>query len=643
MKKLYSCFIFTLLFAPTIFWGQNVITKWGKVSDDEWKLTQCNFDTSASAIILFDVAYIHFNGGSAQIDRHRRIKILRTDGIEYANLVLPYVYQNGRENITDIKAQTINPGENGKPQEIPVENKQEFQSKVDEYWAQVNLAFPAVRPGSIIEYRYSFHTQNIYFLKPWFFQNELPTVYSEVSVEVPSYLSYNILKFGKMLKQLPSQTDQNKWSLNRIPGYKSEKFVFHPEDYAEQIQFQLLSYNRTNTSNLSGGYETVNVLESWDKLGEDVLTECNAYLNRDKGLQNILENIVQPSDNTKDKARKIIQYVHEQFAWNNYWSIRPSQSFNSFESSRKGSTAEINLLLIGLLREAGLEADPVMVSTRFHGKVVKSFPLLSQFNNLICRVVLDGETYFLDAALDQGMQPALLLAKENLNFHGFLLRKGQFDWIEIETKNITRRNTIVTIDLAKMTGELRFKNEGYAAGDLRRAWHQANNNAEAFATKAPEIGEEQLKLDEPIPKALEEREEPFEVSYQFPLELADEGFVYFSPLTWSNFAEIPFKAKERSFPIEFDYPYSDNMLITIHLPEGYYVESKPDNKSIALRYADDEGRFIFNISEVNGKLIISSKVDIKQPILAAEGYPFVKAFFEQIHAKLSEVILIKKR
>lgn len=641
MKTLSTLFLFTLLCFPEFVFTQDVNIKWGKVTKDELELTQCSFDTAASAVILLDVGRIYFNSGVATIEYHRRIKILKPDGIEYANVVLPYVHQNGRENIRDVKAHTVNATADGKPELISVENNQRFEEKLDEYWARVNFAFPAVRPGSIIEYKYTFHTDYIFFLKPWFFQHELPTLHSELSVEVPSYLSYNIVKFGARLKQLPANRLENKWILNNLPGYKSEKYVFHPEDYAEQIHFQLLSYEKAKNS-ISGGYETVNVLESWDKLGESVLEDCKFYLNRRKSLEDLLVGMIDPADNQKDKVRKIFRYVQQHYTWNNYWSVRPSQAFNRIESEKTGNSAEINLLLTGLLRQAGLTADPMLVSTRQHGKVVRSFPLLSQFNHLICRVIADGEPILLDAALNDGLQPYFLLPKEDLNWNGFLLRKDSFEWANVEPWDGSKHITVLNLDLENKTGELKLRYEGYAAGDQRRVFVRQNNHYQSF-TSPPEIGAQLVKLENPESAGQKQYEEPLELTYRFPLDLTDESFFYFSPLSWSNFAEVPFKSPDRFFPIEFDYPFFDNLMITIKLPESYHLDSKPDNKSIALRFEQDEGRFIYSINEINGQVIITSRTNLKQTIFVPEAYPFVKSFFEQINAKLSEVIVIKKR
>ena len=43
----------------------------------------------------------------------------------------------------------------------------------------------------------------------------------------------------------------------------------------------------------------------------------------------------------------------------------------------------LQILLVSMLRDVGLEAHPVLISTRSHGQVVQVYPLLSQFNDVL--------------------------------------------------------------------------------------------------------------------------------------------------------------------------------------------------------------------------------------------------------------------
>lgn len=635
-------FLFSLFFLSQTIVAQTVDTRWGKISDEEWTLESCPYDTAAQAIILLDKARIYFIGGQAVIERHRRIKILDQKALTYADIKIPYVRYDDREDIEAVRAQTFNRSNNGKPVEMELSGNQIFIDKIDDYWGSVNIAFPAVQKGSIIEYKYNFYTKSIYFLEPWFFQNELPTAHSELSFEVPPYLNYTILKIGERIKQLADSKTENRWILKNLPGFKNEQYVFHPEDYADQLRFQLLNYQTLNTKSTAGGVETVEVLKDWNALGKEILEDCNGFLNRDKIIQNIISNLVTAEDAPKEKLRKIFNHVQDNYSWNEFWSIYPRRSFNEFESSHKGSTSEMNLFLTALLREAEWEADPVLVSTRSHGKVIQSFPLLSQFNNLICRAIADTDTFFLDATARQHKYPYFLLSKENLNFYGFLIKKDHYSWINITPWKDSRSNASLKIDLANLTGEWKLRLEGYPAMEERSRWRHQKDKYVTF-TKVPELSEVPLLLGVPSIEAATELENPFLISYQFPVEKPEANVYYISLSDWTRFSEVPFKMPTRIFPVEMDYPFTDNLVATITIPPNYVIESLPKDLTLQLKTNQEAGRFTFSTKTLENKIIITSRFILKDVIFVSDFYQPLKSFYEQIHSKFNEVIVLKKQ
>ena len=67
--------------------------------------------------------------------------------------------------------------------------------------------------------------------------------------------------------------------------------------------------------------------------------------------------------------------------------------------SWSGNSATVNFALISLLRYMGLEAWPLLISTRSNGPIFKDFPLVYQFNHAICHVKVNGKEYILDATV----------------------------------------------------------------------------------------------------------------------------------------------------------------------------------------------------------------------------------------------------
>ncbi|MBW7892486.1 MAG: hypothetical protein H3C48_15965, partial [Chitinophagaceae bacterium] len=56
-----------------------------------------------------------------------------------------------------------------------------------------------------------------------------------------------------------------------------------------------------------------------------------------------------------------------------------------------------NLLLAAMMKQQGIEAYPVLLSTRDHGYTNELYPLINRFNYVVCAVKIEGIYYYLDA------------------------------------------------------------------------------------------------------------------------------------------------------------------------------------------------------------------------------------------------------
>ena len=87
----------TLLFLGNLFLiqAQDISLKYGKVNEDELKMTTYTPDTSAVAVVLFEYSDSHFdfneNKGIRLITNYKtKIKILKDEGLKYVNISIPY-------------------------------------------------------------------------------------------------------------------------------------------------------------------------------------------------------------------------------------------------------------------------------------------------------------------------------------------------------------------------------------------------------------------------------------------------------------------------------------------------------------------------------------------------------------------------
>ncbi len=104
--------------------------------------------------------------------------------------------------------------------------------------------------------------------------------------------------------------------------------------------------------------------------------------------------------------------------------------------------------------------------------------------------------------------------------------------------------------------------------------------------------------------------------------------------------ENPFKSEDRKYPVNFAYPWEDNFLINIEIPEGYRVESLP--KPIALGLPENLGTFKYNISQNGGTINLKASLEINSALIAPQYYSVLKEFYKQLVEKETEKVVLSK-
>ena len=181
MKKLFVLFL--LSFTAFIAFSQNEFPAFGKADLKELMMKECSFEKEANAMKLIDYQETEITTTGydirIKIERRVRIKIFNKSGVDAANIIIPYLRKSKKSKVNDISALIYNldsSGTNIVTQKL--QKDQIFKEKVDNAISTVAFTFPDVKPGSVIEYRYTHIEKNSLHLDPWFFQDKLPTAVS---------------------------------------------------------------------------------------------------------------------------------------------------------------------------------------------------------------------------------------------------------------------------------------------------------------------------------------------------------------------------------------------------------------------------------------------------------------------------------
>ncbi|MEO1053765.1 MAG: DUF3857 domain-containing protein [Bacteroidota bacterium] len=621
--------------------------KWGNVNKEEIRLQKCEYEPEASAVILKDYGLIKLAYGlPVSIDRYRRIKILSKEGVDQANITIPFYAKDKFEKIFDVKAQTISIGEKGQIKKTKIHSSEIFTVDLNDDWKAIKFTFPSVSEGAILEYTYRLYSENYRFLDAWRFQNKLPTLNSEVRAEIESGIKFRAFLQGRRLTEKYLGKQVNRWALTDLPSLRDEPFVFNYETYTEMLKFQMESYYNYGSSALGSESPSHNVMiDSWEKLSEEILDaeSLKKYLNRPSKASDILNGLnVENTMNDLGLMKAIYQEIKNQIEWDGRYRIFPDKNLRELVEAKKGNSAEINLLLVAMLRSAGIKAQPALVRTRSHGRINTSFPLLSQFNQIIGCAELNGKLYMLDAT--DKLRPYNLLDFEDLNEKVFLLDKNEPKWVKVKEPALSEEVVVANIDLSdleRIKNDFDIKLTGYAALEKRHRIYstdQPNVIGQFFDTRV-----KKLKSDSLAVSGLEDFGKPLKIKYFYVDRHSDakpDRLVYFKPVQVNRFENNPFKSQHREYPVEFPYSYQFNYKATIDIPKDYEVANVP--KEVSTKLPNNYGTFTYQVLPLGNRLQMSTKVTLKRRFIPLRYYSNLQEFYDLIISKLNEPIVLEK-
>jgi hypothetical protein len=193
--------IFWVLFTISIsVFAQKDPIKWKELSKEEIELKSYNENPDFPAVILYDYGQMYFdtnpNGEHLFLirKRHVRIKILNEEGLKYAKQTFSFhdmhCEQFFGELSYSLKAVTHNFDKSGEETIIKLKNKAVKIRDTLNCTKIAEFEFPDAKVGSILEFILLTPTLTMLKPEPWYFENELPVIYSEFRAAVPNNFKY---------------------------------------------------------------------------------------------------------------------------------------------------------------------------------------------------------------------------------------------------------------------------------------------------------------------------------------------------------------------------------------------------------------------------------------------------------------------
>ncbi|MDW7692071.1 transglutaminase domain-containing protein [Flammeovirgaceae bacterium SG7u.111] len=633
--------------------------KYGKFDQSELDMKVYEKDTAANAVVLFDKgrSYIQYGSEGFQLyhKRHRRVKILNKQGYEHADFSVVLYDEGGNdEKITSLKGHTY-VVKNGKVEKFKLEKKDVFKEHIRGNWYRHKFTMPNIEEGAIYEIEYSILSDFIFNLQEWYFQEDIPVLYSEYQTEIPEYFGYRPFPQGHFAftdhqtsekrgninlgqgESLDYRVNQDLWVVKDAPALELEDFVTTYEDYVKKIEYQLIYTDYPNDSRKD-------VSATWPKVARQLMESENFgyQLGRTGFLKSEVKAICAQHSTPEEQIAAIVSFVQNNVKWDEINSLY-SNGIKKALDEHKGNSADMNLMMIVMLREAGLKADPVILSTRQHGRVNQFFPKLDDFNYVLA-YVRTGEQKFLIDATDP-LLPVGMVPYKCMNGQGRIITEAHTDWINIDTGGMITEvvNVVMRVNEdGEFAGEMRAISGSYAARVMRS--EILRTDEEKYMEENWNGDETGILIDEyKIEGVKKDLAQPVKNSIKFTLDglTTEDDMLYLNPVLVKSFEENPFKQEEREYPVDFGSKILQSFKMTFTLPEGFDVEEIPESVAIAL--PNKAGSFSYRIFQQGGVLMVTNTVKINQTLFAPSDYAVLKEFFAQIIEKEAEQLVLKRR
>ncbi len=501
------------------------------------------------------------------------------------------------------------------------------------------ISFPEITDGATIEYKLKIHCNKLInnkdFVIPYPVQSTDPIIAANFAVSFPKsnpaamkILSEAYNNFGAALKPKIEEKDGTvfyRWKFSDIPQIISEA------DMPPLVEI--------NPSIILSSFKSwKDVYEWWWKLAKDKMLSDDQIKNKVKELTRGLASEEEKLRAIHNFCAQEIRYVAVEYGQAGY---EPHQAKDIFRN-KYGDCKDQAILLVTMLREAGISAWPLLISTKDYFNLSEDFPSML-FNHCIACVQLKDKIIFMDPTAqtcpfgdlpDGDQDRAVLICQEN----GYkIARTPLFNPEHNFVKQVTK---IKISNDESVFGEKEIYTGGvYNQG--QRYW---------LLYTQPELVEAQLKeriqdfsigaklLNYKI-KDLDDLNKPVVLEYSFsgPEYLTPAGSLRIMPQLAGLETSLVAKEK-RTYPIEFSILDTKETIFEFEIPKTFKIKYIPEN------VVQDSPWMEFSAEYNNTGNILSfrQKVIFKRNVISENEYFDFKKFYEGLAKKIKQRAVLER-
>ncbi|MDD4636585.1 MAG: DUF3857 domain-containing protein [Bacteroidales bacterium] len=649
MKRKLFLFSAVLFLSSLYVSAQELYSKMGAIPEETLFAASLPSEPDASAVLLKEEIATRFvfknDTFHYETDHFVRIKILKEEGLKYATTRVNYSIASADkpEQVKKISAAVFN--WNGKKfagKYISKKNGiKDIALSPTEHQKVISLS--GAKVGSVVEFTYTLVSSQLESLRPWKVQRDIPVVDATYRITVPEYLYYDIKRIGLPIEVLEVNVSQNfgfmsntlfsehsnemTMTAKNLPSFLPlSDYLMCPEDYRTSVNFYLDFIRIPKRA-------PQEFITNWDNV-------ASAFKNQprfaDPLKASYLNDAVKaiPAGKVEMRIMALLDLVRNNMEWNKVYSIYPEDIAGALKS-KKGNSADMNLLLLILARQAGYEASPIVLRTRDMGLIDLKHNNMNAMNHVIVGVIDKGNVYCLDATSPASGVNTLPI--NDLVERSLILRDAAAMWMDLSKFDGSSVRTINASfnDKGELTGAVSERHLGESI--LPVAEGMANGNHTLYASQWTPDGATLSSMN----SKWGENRSFFQVDYVItdPGTKIEGDKISINPMVMFQ-KKIPV-VKERLLPVDLPYVERFQQIVNITLPEGFVPEAIPQPFRLQTANGSLQAQILI---ECNGQQLMC-RVDYqaKKAFYSTDEYESFFKFFQSLNEQNSKRITFIKK
>ena len=650
--------------------------KMGKPTNEELTLTTFEDDPDAEAICLYHGTNVQFRitdeGFKADYFYKVRIKVLKPEGVDWGNAEVVY-YKSAKsphkENVVGVRGTSYNL-EDGKVVKSKLNGDLKSDEMINNYYHRYKFSLPNVKVGTVLEYEYKIESDFYFQIRDWYAQMSIPVRYADFVITIPEFFQFGKLQTGAYSIQhkftdtnftvqdrtgraVLNAVQEEYWAEN-MPKMVDEEYIHNINDYKSRIIYdlQMICFRGQPATKYNNSWHDVDkmLIEDEDFGGlfkmKNPMPEFGVYLKTgdldpkklEKNSGDIFIVDISKSESVKDKVNIMRNIMRKKLKWNGSYGI---YGRNARQLAKEPTTnaASLNFALMAFLRDAGIEAVPVVLSRRSTGRLSTVHADINSLNAMVLQVKDGDKFFYVDAANEE--YPVSVLPAEFLVENARIVSPDHFGWIDIS--KCCKANAMYFVDATlqedgTLNGLLMRRQRGLTTGIYRKNYINKKDSLTYVENLASHLD---CEITDYHVGKMTINTDAFTDSIYFTKQVDTDGeSIYINPYLFVDL-KSPFNSDTRELPIECDCLDGEKYTIKIKIPEGYTAENTPKPVSVRLEDGKTTCKIVTSVSDKEINVSISYPRDTM--FFNANEFPNLRTFWSTIEDCCNTILVLKKQ